>query len=279
MLHIKHRLFVVFKYLVIFVTLVVFLFPIYWMIIASFRDNRILMRLPPLFYPTFSYLRNFNLIITEPRYLVYIRNSLIVTVCSVTFCLTFSLLAGYSLSRYRFPFRRTLMMVLLSVQMFPIVAILISLFTFFTTLRLTNNYAGLVLANVSMSLPLAIWMLKSFFDGVPRSLDESAKIDGCGRLHTMIQVIMPLIKPGILAVGIYSFLQAWDDYLFSLVLMNRNNMKTLTVGIVESFLGEFSDNYAGMMAMSLITSLPVMLIFAVFQKNMVAGLTAGAVKE
>jgi multiple sugar transport system permease protein len=154
-----------------------------------------------------------------------------------------------------------------------------SLFTFFTTLNLTNSYPGLVLADVSMALPLAIWMLKSFFDGVPRSLDESAKIDGCGRLRTMVQVIMPLIKPGILAVGIYSFLQSWDDYLFSLVLMNKNNMKTLTVGIVESFLGEFNDNYAGMMTMSIIASLPIMLIFTIFQKHMVAGLTAGAVKE
>jgi multiple sugar transport system permease protein len=249
------------------------------MIVASFKSNRILMRLPPQLYPTFSQLNNYRLILTEPRYLVYIRNSLIVTICTVTVCLTLSLFAGYSLSRYRFPLRKTIMSVLLSVQMFPIVAILISLFTFFTSLELANTYGGLVLANVSMSLPLAIWMLKSFFDGVPRSLDESAKIDGCGRLHTMIQVIMPLVKPGILAVGIYSFLQAWDDYLFSLVLMNKNNMKTLTVGIVESFLGEFNDDYAGMMTMSIIASLPIMLIFTVFQKNMVAGLTAGAVKE
>jgi multiple sugar transport system permease protein len=267
------------KLLIILFAALIFLFPVYWMIVSSFKSNRILMKLPPQLYPTFKNLENYSSIFSESRYLVYIRNSVIVTTGTVSICFVVATLAGYSLSRYQFPFRKTLMSVLLSVQMFPVVAILISLFTFFTRMNLTNSYWGLILADVSMSLPLAVWMLKSFFDGVPRSLDESAKIDGCGRLRTMIQVIMPLIKPGLLAVGIYSFLNSWDGYLFALVIMNKNEMKTLPLGIVESFRGEYMDNYAGMMTMSLIVSLPIMLIFTVFQRYMVAGLTAGAVKE
>jgi multiple sugar transport system permease protein len=267
------------KLFVIIVTMVIFLFPVYWMLISSFKNNGVLMKLPPEFYPSFSNIDNYKVILGEPRYLIYIRNSFVVTVGTVTVCLLVSIPAGYSLSRFTYPFRKILMSVLLSVQMFPIVAILISLFTFFMTMNLTNSYAGLILADVSMSLPLAIWMLKSFFDGVPRSLDESAKIDGSSGMRTMLQVILPLVKPGLLAVGIYSFLNSWDDYLFGLVLMNKNEMKTLPVGIVESFRGEYMDNYAGMMTMSLIVSLPIMLIFAVFQRYMVAGLTAGAVKE
>jgi multiple sugar transport system permease protein len=267
------------KYLIITAVVVIFLFPVYWMVVASFKSNRILMRLPPQLYPTFTRLDNYIMILTEARYLSFIKNSLIVTSGTVILCFVLSIFAGYSLSRYSFPFRKTIMSILLSVQMFPIVAILISLFTFFTTLELTNTYQGLILADISMALPLAIWMLKSFFDAVPRSLDESAKIDGCGRLKTMLLIIMPLIKPGLLAVGIYTFLQSWDDFLFGLVLMNKNVMKTLPVGIFESFIGEFNDNYAGMMTMSIIASLPIMLIFSIFQKYMVAGLTAGAVKE
>ena len=163
--------------------------------------------------------------------------------------------------------------------MFPIVAILISLFTFFSRMKLTNNYLGLILADISMSLPLAIWMLKSFFDSVPRSLDESAAIDGCGRFRIMVEIVFPLIKPGVSAVAIYTFLKSWDDYMFGLVLMNKNAMKTLPVGIAESFMGEFVHNYAGMMTLAFIASLPLLLLFVFFQRYMIAGLTGGAVKE
>ena len=123
-------------------------------------------------------------------------------------------MAGYALSRYRFPLRKTIMSTLLSVQMFPTVAILITLYTFFVQFKLTNTYLGLILACLCVSLPLSVWMMKSFFDTIPRSLDEAAKIDGCGRFQTLVDVILPMMKPGIYAVGIYSFLMAWDDFVF-----------------------------------------------------------------
>ena len=275
----KKRLKMTAIYLVLIVMLVVFLFPVYWMVISAFRNNNGLMQWPLDFKPTLDTLDNMAAVLASDKYIHYILNSLIVSAGTMISCIVLSLLAGYSLSRYKFPFRKTIMSTLLSVQMFPTVAILITLYTFFVKFRLTNTYTGLILACLCVSLPLSVWMMKSFYDTIPMSLDEAAKIDGCGRFGILFRVIMPMMKPGIYAVGIYSFLMAWDDYVFSKVLINVNEKKTLTVGIAESFLGEFSHNYAGMMALAVIAALPIVLIFIVFQRFLISGMTAGAEKE
>lgn len=246
---------------------------------SAFRHNNGLMQRPLNFKPTFDTFQNMAAVLSNGKYLRFIKNSLIVSAGTMLSCVVLSLMAGYALSRYRFPFRKTIMSTLLSVQMFPTVAILITLYTFFVQFKLTNTYLGLILACLCVSLPLSVWMMKSFFDTIPVSLDEAAKIDGCGRFQTLVDVILPMMKPGIYAVGIYSFLMAWDDFVFSKVLINVNDKKTLTVGIAESFLGEFSHNYAGMMALAVVAALPIVIIFIVFQKFLISGMTAGAVKE
>lgn len=266
-------------YITIYLLLFAFVFPIYWMFIASLKENNVLMRVPPQLYPTFSTFQNYLNILKNAKYLNYIKNSLIVAAMTVAIDLALSIFAGYALSRYRFPGRKTIMTGLLSAQVFPVVVIIISLYEFFAKLKLMNTHIGLTLADVAMSLPLSVWMLKSFCDGVPKSLDEAARIDGCSRMMTLVKVVVPLMKPGMLAVGIYAFLQSWDDYLISLIIMTKTQMKTLPVGIAETFLGEFGFDYAGMMTIAVIASLPVLLLFLIFNKHMVAGLTGGAVKE
>lgn len=266
-------------YLAIALLLLLFIFPIYWMVISSLKDNSVLMRTPPQLYPTFSTFRNYLSVITNTKYLNYIKNSLIVAALTVVVDLALAIFAGYSLSRFRYPGRKAIMTLTLSAQVFPTVVIIISLYAFFSKLNLMNTYAGLTLADVAMSLPLSVWMLKSFADTVPQSLDEAARIDGCSRFMTMVRIVMPLMKPGMLAVGIYAFLQSWDDYMIGLIVMTKTAMKTLPVGIAETFLGEFGFDYAGMMTISVVASLPVVLLFLFFNKYMVAGLTGGAVKE
>ena len=266
-------------YLAIALLLLLFIFPIYWMVISSLKDNSVLMRTPPQLYPTFSTFRNYLSVITNTKYLNYIKNSLIVAALTVVVDLALAIFAGYSLSRFRYPGRMAIMTLTLSAQVFPTVVIIISLYAFFSKLNLMNTYAGLTLADVAMSLPLSVWMLKSFADTVPQSLDEAARIDGCSRFMTMIRIVMPLMKPGMLAVAIYAFLQSWDDYMIGLIVMTKTAMKTLPVGIAETFLGEFGFDYAGMMTISVVASLPVVLLFLFFNKYMVAGLTGGAVKE
>lgn len=266
-------------YLVIVIALAAFIFPIYWMFVASFKENSILMRVPPQLYPTFKAIDNYISIITNTKYLNYIKNSFVVASLTVIVDLALAIFAGYSLSRYRYPGRKTIMTLTLSAQVFPTVVIIISLYSLFSKLKLMNSYQGLMLADVAMSLPLSVWMMKSFCDSVPKSLDEAARVDGCSRFKTMTQIVIPLMKPGMLAVGIYAFLQSWDDYMIALVVMNKTSMKTLPVGIAETFLGKFGFDYAGMMTVSVVASLPVLLLFLFFNKYMVAGLTGGAVKE
>jgi len=190
-------------YFVIILLLFLFVFPIYWMFISSLKDNSVLMRLPPQLYPTFSTMDSYTAIFRNVKYMRYIGNSLIVASITVVVDLLFSVFAGYSLSRFRYPGRKGIMTITLSAQVFPTVVILISLYEFFSKFKLMNNYFGLALADVAMSLPLSVWMLKSFCDSVPHSLDEAARVDGCGRFRTMMQIVVPLLKPGMLAVGIY----------------------------------------------------------------------------
>ena len=266
-------------YVLVLLLLALFLFPIYWMFIGSLKDNSVLMRLPPQIYPTFSTMESYEAVFSNAKYMKYILNSFIVASMTVVVDLVFSVFAGYSLSRFRYPGRKAIMTITLSAQVFPVVVIIISLYEFFSKFKLMNTYHGLSLADVAMSLPLSVWMLKSFCDSVPRSLDEAAKVDGCGRFMTMMRIVLPLLKPGMLAVGIYAFLMSWDDYMLGLVIMTKTPLKTLPVGISETFLGEFGFDYAGMMTISVVASLPVLLLFLVFQKYMVAGLTGGAVKE
>ncbi len=269
---------IILKYFIICVCLLIFIFPVYWMFVSSFMDNSTLMSWPPQFNPFKGSLESYKKILTMPKYLTFFKNSVIVSTFTVIMCIITSVFAGYSLSRYKFFGRSFIMTSILSIQMFPIVAILISLYTFYSQLGLINTYTGLVLADTMLGLPLSIWLLKSFFDTISTSLDESAKIDGCSRLGTLFVIIVPLLKPGLVAVAIYTFLQSWDDYLFGMIIMNRDAMRTLPVGIAQSFIGEFAHDYSGMMTLAVCASLPVILLFIFLQRYMVAGLTGGAVK-
>lgn len=268
----------IFKYIIAIFLIGVILFPVYWMLVSSFMPNSALMSLPPNFLPKDPSFSNYIKILTNERYITYFKNSFFVSGSTVILCLAVSILSGYAFSRYRFKGRNFAMTSILTVQMFPIVAILISLYTFYYNWGMLNTYRGLILADTTFSLPLSVTLMKAFFDTIPRSLDESAKIDGCGRLRTLVSVLLPLTVPGILAVGVYTFLHTWDDFLFSLIIMQKDSLRTLTVGIAQSFMGEYAHDYAGMMTCAVSASLPIVLLFIFFQKYMVVGLTAGAVK-
>lgn len=274
----KNTILSIIKYTVIVSLLILLLFPVVWMAISSVQPSSKLMNLPPEFLPSNPTLDNYIKIISNTKYLRYFENSFITAGGTVLLCLCIAIPAGYAFSRYRFPMKNTVMTFIMSVQMFPIVVILISLYTFYMRWNLLNTYRGLILIDTAFALPLAINLMKSFFDTLPKSLDESATIDGAGRLRTLWSILMPLVLPGLLAVGIYTFLNAWDDFLMALTIMQDTNMKTLTVGLAQSFLGEYAYDYGALMAFSLCGSLPVVLIFVFLQRYMISGLTAGAVK-
>ena len=266
------------KYAGIAVILIVLLFPVYWMINCSLQHTTVIMTVPPTFFPSDPTLENFAKIFSNASYLRYFKNSFIVAFGTIAVVLIVSIPASFALSRYSFPGKHTIMSAISSVQMFPTVVILITLYGFYNKWGLLDTYRGLILADTTFALPLAITLLKSFYDTISKSIDEAARIDGANRLQIMMSILLPLIVPGLVAVGIYTFLSSWDDYLMSLTIMKSNEMRTLPVGIAQSFLGEYSNDYGGLMAFAVAGSLPIVILFVFFQKYLVSGMTAGAVK-
>ena len=266
------------RYTALIAIVVLLLFPIYWMFVCSFMPSPYLSMLPPHFLTDKLTLENYQKIFSDATYMNFFKNSFIVSIGTVTLALIVAIPAGYSFSRYSFKFKHAFQSLLMSVQMFPTVVILISLYVFYRNMGLLNTYQGLILADATFTMPLSIMLSRSFFDTVPRSIDDAARIDGASRIRTILQIAFPLVLPGVVAVAIYTFLNAWDSYTVPLILMTKQEMKTLPIGISETFLGEYSYNYGGMMAFAFAGTLPIVLIFIFLQKYMIAGLTAGAVK-
>ncbi|MGO4497307.1 carbohydrate ABC transporter permease [Paenibacillus sp. 2RAB27] len=255
------------------------IFPLYWMFITSFKDNSVLFQIPPEWIPKKPVLAHYVKLFADNYFVIYYRNSLFVSGCTTLITLLVAMFAGYGFSRFHFKFKNFLMFAILSTQMLPVVSLLIALYAMYKSYGLLNTHAGLVIALTTASLPFSIWMIKVFFDNIPHSLEEAAKIDGCSRFGILFRIIFPLSKPGIFSVGIYTFILSWDDLLYSLTLINKDNLRTLNPGISIRYMGEVAYDWANIMTVCVTATIPIVILFLFFQKYMVAGLTAGAVKE
>ncbi|MBM3705874.1 MAG: carbohydrate ABC transporter permease [Actinobacteria bacterium] len=208
----------------------------------------------------------------------YFKNGMIVSVSVTIFTILLSIFAGYGFSRFSFPGKRRLFIFILATQMFPAVLIIVQLYILFHNLKIINTYYGLILALTALSLPLSIWMLRGFFDRIPRELEEAAWVDGCSVMGALYRIIVPIISPGIIAVALFSFLVAWNNLLFTLTLSIRPEMYTIPPGFLSDYVGQFTYYWAEMSAGAVMVSIPVIIIFILLQKYLVQGLTAGAVK-
>ncbi|MGD9713544.1 MAG: carbohydrate ABC transporter permease [Thermomicrobiales bacterium] len=265
------------------ILLILTFFPLFWMVSSALKPIDDLFVIPPQWIPERPTLAAMDSVISgdlgrKSLFPDYFRNSVIVTVGTTLLALTVSTLAAYALSRYPFRGSSKLMLSILSLQMFPQAMLLISFYVIFLQLRLLNTYQGLILANATFAVPFSIWMLKGFFDTVPREIEEAAMIDGCTRFSVLPRIVLPMVTPGLVAAGVYTFLIAWDEYLFASTLMINPEMRTLPPGIIQSFVGQFYLNWPNVMAASVLITIPVTVLFIFFQKYLVQGLTAGAVK-
>jgi len=260
------------------IVLLFLLFPLYWMIISSFKTNLSLYKIPPQFLPLEPILENYRELVRSKEFLTYFGNNFYVSSWVTILTMTVSVLAGWGLSRIRSKVADKVCVGLLSTQIFPVIGLIIALYTFFLSLGLLNTRTGLVLVLSATAIPFSTWLLKGFFDDLPRSLEEAAEIDGCGKMRILTDIVLPLSKPGLLAIGIYTFMVAWDDFLYCLTLMVSDSLRTLSVGISMRYLGEVSYDWAQVTTVSVIGSVPMYVLFLFFQRYMVQGLTAGAVK-
>ncbi|MGG7509003.1 carbohydrate ABC transporter permease [Plantibacter sp. YIM 135249] len=212
----------------------------------------------------------------------YFTNSLIVTSVSTLLSVIIAILAAYAMARLRFRGSRVFSLVVLSTQMFPGILFLLPLFLIFTQvqrlvgLQLNGSYLGLIITYMTFTLPFAIWMLSGYLQAIPQELEEAAMIDGTGRLGALVRVIIPVAKPGIIAVAVYCFISAWSEVLFASVLTN-NATRTLPIGL-QAYASSTTVLWNELMAASIVVSLPVLIGFALVQKHLVTGLAAGGVK-
>jgi N,N'-diacetylchitobiose transport system permease protein len=258
--------------------IVVWAFPVYWMVNTALKPRSEVMTLTPLFFPEHATLDNFVNAVTQPFFLANVRNSAIVVAAALVLSILLGLFAATALARFRFRGRRAIMVAILAIQMLPATALLIPTFLVFNSLNLLGTYAGLILTYVASVLPITIWLLRGFFLAIPRELEEAAMMDGAGTWRIMWSVLFPLVTPGLIATSVFAFIAAWNDYIVAYTFMKDQAMYTLPVWLASFATLRTGTDYGSQMAASVLFSLPVMVFFLLIQRNLVAGMTSGAVK-
>jgi ABC-type glycerol-3-phosphate transport system permease component len=251
-------------------------FPFAWMASTALKPSRDIFVTPPTLWPAHVTLDNVARLFAETRFLTYFRNSLTVSFATVGLTLLVSVPAAYSLTRFRFPAREKIAGLILFTYMFAPIMIIIPFYVAMRFLGLTNTHAGLILAYTAFCLPFNLWLLRTFFQSIPLEIEEAALIDG-NRVQAIIYIVLPLALPGVVATGIFTFILAWNDYIFARVLISADELKTLPVGIADLYNASVVD-WGMIMAAGLLVIAPVAAVFVFIQKFLVAGWGSGGVK-
>ncbi|MFV0374041.1 carbohydrate ABC transporter permease [Microbacterium sp.] len=252
--------------------------PVVWMLSNSFKSNTEIFELPPrLITESFSF-DAYGAIFTDAETMRFFVNSYIVAGAVTISTLLVAIQAAYAFSRFEFRGKRVLNVVIVSVQAVPPITLLIPYFGLVVGLGLYNTYLGLILTYMVFTLPYAIIMMTGYFNTLPRELDEAVRVDGAGSMTALWRVLVPISIPGIVSVGIYTFMIAWNEYLFALTLTRTIDMRTVPIGI-QLLMGQHSYEWNQIMAMSVLGSIPVLILFLFFQRFFISGLTAGSVKS
>ena len=254
-----------------------FLFPVYWMLVTAVMPTAKVLAREPALVPTLAdaSLAAFREVLARKPIGTWMLNSVLVTLGATAISLVVAALAGYSLSRFRTRAQEAAGLTLLLTKMLPGSLIVIPFFIMASTFHLIDSLWALMLANAAVGVPFATWMLKGFFDGIPRELEQAAMIDGCGHLTAFTRIILPLARPGIAACAIYLAILSWSDFVFARTLINDQARWTITTGLV-SFIGEHGIDWPALMAAGALAMVPMVVLFLLLEPFLVSGLTAGA---
>ena len=255
----------------------VFLFPFYWMLVTAVLPTSQVLAREPTLVPSLADIsfRAFAVAFERKPLATWLTNSLLVTLGATTISLVISALAGYSLSRFRTRAQELTGLTLLLTKMLPGSLIVIPFFIMASTFHLIDSLWALMLANAAVGVPFATWLLKGFFDGIPRDLEHAAMIDGCGHLTAFLYIIIPLARPGLAACAIYLAILSWSDFVFAKTLINDQTRWTITTGMV-SFIGEHGIEWPALMAAGTISMVPMIVLFVLLEPFLVSGMTSGS---
>lgn len=256
---------------------VVVLAPYAVMVCTALKPEGELRTTPPRLTPVEWRPGNFLEVLGDPSFQTWLRASLLVALTSTAIVVLAATPAAYYTARHRFPGRSAFLLIVLITQMFSPTALVVGLYRQFFELGLVDTYTALILTNAAFNLAFAVWILRAFFAAIPREIEEAAAVDGCGRLRTLVRVVLPLSLPAIVTAVIFAFIAAWNEYIVALTLMTDPARKPLTVGIT-SYVTAYVQHWNYLFAASVIAIVPVVVLFALIERHLVGGLTAGSVK-
>lgn len=262
-------------YLIILTIIAVF--PLLWILLSSVKTSGELTANPTSFLPKNFTLENFIHVIKDLGFAVNIKNSLLISLITTLIAITISAMAAYGIVRFFPKFGNVMSKLLVTTYMFPPILLAIPYSLVMAKIGLTNTRRGLVIVYLSFSVPYAVWMLVGFFKTVPIGIEEAAKIDGADKLQTFVRIVLPLVMPGIVATAIYTFINAWNEFLYSLILINSTDRMTVSVAL-RSLQGAEILSWGDMMAASTLVVVPSIIFFMFIQRKIAAGMTDGSVK-
>lgn len=252
-------------------------FPLLWMFVTSIKPDREILSLVPSLWTDSPQLAAYARLFSQTRFLTYFVNSLTVAGGATLLTVIVGTLAAYAITRFRFRGREFVAGTMLFTYMFAPIMVVVPFYILMRNAGLVNSHLGLILSYTTFSLPFSMWLLRSFFQSIPVDLEEAAMIDGASRPQAVLRVIVPLALPGVIAVSIFTFIVAWNDYLFARVLIGSDNLKTLPIGIQDLYESTVTD-WGMVMAAGMMITIPALIFFVSVQKYLIAGWGAGAVK-
>ena len=269
-------LFYTFAWILIFIII----FPLFWMVVTSLKPQTELFVIPPSFFPdpTTMTLEHYKRLLFKTPFATYFRNSAFVSTITTLLVIAVATLGAHSIVKFRYRGRSAVAQLILFTYLLPAVVLVIPIYLMMSLMGLVNSLLSLIIAYVTFALPFALWLLRSFMAAIPPDLEYAAMVDGASRMRAFIDVILPQAVPGIISTSLFTFIVTWNEYLYALILINRDSQKTLPPGVVIMLTSTFNIEWSLLMAASVIMAIPLIFIFTFLQNHLTRGFGAGAVK-